>query len=81
MNTERAAIVVGAAVLLVIVVNLGLVVGLLRSKPADGIRKWLGATRRLGDPWADEDKALRELRNRVTAFEADRNNGEPENER
>ena len=80
MNTERAAIVVGAAVLLVIVLNLGLVVGLLRSKPADGVRKWLGAARRLGDPWAEEDEALRELRNRVTAFEADREEEVPENE-
>jgi len=80
MNTERAAIVVGAAVLLVIVLNLGLVVGLLRSKPADGVRKWLGAARRLGDPWAEEDEALRELRNRVTAFEADREEDVPENE-
>jgi hypothetical protein len=80
MNTERAAIVVGAAVLLVIVLNLGLVVGLLRSKPADGVRKWLGAARRLGDPWAEEDEALRELRNRVTAFEADREDEVPENE-
>ncbi|HLC05710.1 MAG TPA: hypothetical protein VJK02_21945 [Anaerolineales bacterium] len=80
MNTERAAIVVGAAVLLVIVLNLGLVVGLLRSKPADGVRKWLGAARRLGDPWAEEDEALRELRNRVTAFEADREDEVLENE-
>lgn len=71
MNTERAAIIIGAALLLVLVVNLGLVVGLLRSKPADGVRKWLGAARRLGDPWGEEDEALRELRRRVTAFEAE----------
>lgn len=69
MNTERAALIVGAAVLIVIVINLGLVIGLLRSRPADEIRKWLGAARRLGDPWAEEDQALRELRQRVTAFE------------
>lgn len=72
MDSERAAIIVGGAIVLVIVVNLGLVVGLLRSKPADGVRKWLGAARRLGDPWADEDEALRELRKRVKSLGPDR---------
>jgi hypothetical protein len=66
LDTDRAAIIIGAAIILVVVVNLGLVLGLLRSNPADGVRKWLGAARRLGDPWADEDEALRELRQRVT---------------
>lgn len=72
MDNERATLIVGGAIVLVIVVNLGLVVGLLRSKPADGVRKWLGAARRLGDPWAEENEALQELRKRVKAFGPDR---------
>ena len=72
MDNHRAAIIIGGAIILVIVVNLGLVVGLLRSNPADGVRKWLGAARRLGDPWAEEDEALRELRQRVTAMKSER---------
>jgi hypothetical protein len=75
MDTERAAIIIGAALLLVIVVNVGLVIGLRRSKPADEVRKWLSAARRLGDPWAEEDEALRELRKRVAAFESDQEDG------
>ena len=71
MDTERAAIIIGGAIVLVIVVNLGLVVGLLRSNPADGVRKWLGAAKRLGDPWAEEDEALRELRQRVTEMKSE----------
>jgi hypothetical protein len=75
METDRAPLIIGAALVLVIIVNLGLVVGLLRSKPADGIRKWLGAARRMGDPWAEEDEALRELRQRVDAIKGDREGG------
>ncbi len=76
MDTDRAPLIIGAALVLVIIVNLALVVGLLRSKPADGIRRWLGAARRMGDPWAEEDEALRELRQRVDAITADRENGD-----
>jgi hypothetical protein len=75
MDTQRAPLIIGAAILLVIAVNLGLVVGLLRSKPADGVRKWLGAARRLGNPWSEEDRALEELRRRVSGFETDREGG------
>lgn len=75
MDAERAPLVIGAVIVLVIIVNLGLVVGLLRSKPADGIRKWLGAARRMRDPWAEEDEALRELRQRVQAITGDQENG------
>jgi len=69
VNTSHAAIVIGAALLLVILLNLGLVIGGLRSRSADGIRKWLGAARRLGNPWAEEDQALQELHRRVSGFE------------
>jgi hypothetical protein len=71
MGSERATIIIGGAIILIVVVNLGLVVGLLRSNPADGVRKWLGAARRLGDPWAEEDEALRQLRQRVTAMKSE----------
>jgi hypothetical protein len=81
MDTERAPLIIGAALVLVIIVNLGLVVGLLRSKPADGIRKWLGAARRMGDPWAEEDEALRELRQRVEAITDHREDRGPGSER
>jgi hypothetical protein len=81
MDTDRAALVVGAALLLVIVINLGLVVGLLRSKPADQVRRWLGAARRMGDPWSEEDQALEELRKRVAAFRQDREDRGSEDER
>ena len=70
VDTGQAALVIGAALLLVILLNLGLVIGGLRSRPADGIRKWLGAARRLGNPWAEEDQALQELHQRVSAFDA-----------
>jgi hypothetical protein len=81
MDTNRAALIIGAALLLVILVNLGLVVGLLRSKPADQVRKWLGAARRLGDPWSEEDEALKELRKRVAAFRPDREDEDSDSER
>jgi hypothetical protein len=80
MDTHRAALIIGVALLLVIFVNLGLVVSLLRSRPADQVRKWLAAARRLGDPWSDEDEDLRELRSRVAAFGNDREDGGPESE-
>ncbi|OGO67581.1 MAG: hypothetical protein A2Z37_16195 [Chloroflexi bacterium RBG_19FT_COMBO_62_14] len=70
VDTSLAAIVIGAALLLVILLNVGLVIGGLRSRSADGIRKWLGAARRLGNPWAEEDQALQELHRRVSGFEA-----------
>jgi hypothetical protein len=72
MDLDRAPLIISAAIVLVIIINLGLVVGVLRSRPADGIRKWLGAARRMGDPWAEEDEALRELRQRVDAIKTDR---------
>jgi len=74
VNTSHAAIVIGVALLLVILLNLGLVIGGLRSRSADGVRKWLGATRRLGNPWAEEDQALQELHRRVSGFEAGQEN-------
>jgi hypothetical protein len=53
------------AAAMVIVINAGLALGLLRSRTAEQIRLARAALNRARDPWGEEDQALVELHRRV----------------
>ena len=76
MQTDSILFVICLVALLVVAVNGGLLVLLLRSRMPEEIRLLRKAASTARDPWRKEDQDLAELRRRVTDLEGKGPSGE-----
>jgi hypothetical protein len=74
MDVDRAIIVAGATILVVILFNVMLYLSLRRGDEVTTIDMVRKAARRARQPWKDEDDALQELSKLVNNLKDDSNN-------
>ena len=73
---ENGWLIVGGILALVVIVNVGLALSALRGRDRGQATAFDRSLRYIRNPWADEDKSLSELRQRVSDLE-ESDDGQP----
>jgi hypothetical protein len=73
MDTEKAIIVVGVTLAVVLVINAGILVTFLRSRSSRQLKVFGRAIQSVQDPFRTENESLNELRERVSKLENETN--------
>jgi len=69
MDTEKAIIIIGVTLAIVLVINAGILATYLRSRSSGRLKVFGRAIQSVRDPFRSENENLNELRNRVSKLE------------
>ena len=69
MDTEKVLLVVGVTLVVILLINAGILMKFMRSKPSGQLKIFGRAIQSVQDPFRSENESLNELRERVSKLE------------